>query len=282
MRSAKKTRRTSPLRILSATIVWIYAAIIAVPLVYLILSSFKTNDEIFSSPLALPREWIWNNYSTAFIQADLGRGLWNSVLITVGAEILTLVLAIPAGYAIARSKGRAGKFLDRTFSLGFLIPSFAVLVPTVLLSAAIGMFRTREFLILFLPATALPLSVILLAQFIRTIPYEIEESAQVDGASRLTILLRIVLPMAVPGIVTVALLNFMSYWNEYIFSLALLGPTKSVRTAQVALPTLITENATQYGVLMAGTVITLIPVYLLYIFMQTRMEEALVQGALKG
>lgn len=266
----------------SHVVVWIYALIIAVPLYYLLVSSLKENQQIFRAPFALPSSWSWHNFADAWTTASLGQALLNSVYITVGAELITLGLALPAAYALARSRGKIAGFMEKFYAAGFLIPGFAALVPTVLLAASLGLFRTRIFLILFLPATALPLSVILLTQYIRTIPLEVEEAAMVDGASRLKIFMNIVIPMSVPGITTVALLNFMSFWNEYIFSLALLGPNVKVRTLQVALPTLQTEQAPNYGLLMAGTVLTLIPVYILYAILQDKMEKALVEGSIKG
>lgn len=275
-------RRFSLAMPLADLLVWFYALLLIVPLYYLLVTSFKGNTDIFSRPFGLPAEWVVENFRAAFAQADLGRAIFNSVVVTVGAELLTLALAIPAAFALARSRGRVALIVERIFALGFLIPGFAALVPTVLLAIYLEMWQTRGFLVMFLPATALPLSVILLTQFMRTIPAELEESAMLDGAGRLTILLRIFMPLTTPGIVTVVILNFLAFWNEYLFALVILGLRPGSRTIQVALPTLVSEASTQYGVLAAGIVITLVPVYLLYIFLQRRMENALVQGAVKS
>jgi multiple sugar transport system permease protein len=263
-------------------LVWVYGLLLIIPLYFMIISAFKTNNAIFNSPFAFPTRFSFSNFENAWQNAQMGTALANSTLVTVVSELLTLALAIPASYAIARAKGRSGRFVEGFFAAGLLVPGFAALVPTLLLAVAIGLFHTREFLFLFYPATVLPLSVILLAQFMRSVPSELEESAMIDGASRLRILLSVYIPIVVPGIATVAILNFLTFWNEYLFSLILAGVDPDVRTVQVALPTLVSQTNTQYGVLIAGALITMIPVYIVYIILNRRLEDALLQGAVKG
>lgn len=261
-------------------LVWLYAAAIVLPIYYVVVSAFKENQAIITQPLALPGSLQLENFARAWQIADMFTGIVNSIIVTVGAEIVTLLLAIPAAYAIARLKGRGPVWLERFFSLGFLIPTIALLVPTFLFSLQLNLYQTRAFLILFYPAGALPLTIILLAQFMRTIPSEIEEAARIDGATRFDILLRIFIPLTMPGITTVVLLNFLSFWNEYLF--ALIITDQATRTVQVALPTLQNAQVIDYGLMAAGTVIALIPVYLVYLLTQRRMYEALVAGAVKG
>ncbi|MFJ2093819.1 carbohydrate ABC transporter permease [Streptomyces sp. NPDC087901] len=260
---------------------WLYAALLVVPLYYLLVSAFKTNDQIFGSPFSLPTSFSPHNFGEAFSSADLGPAIFNSVLVTVVALALTLALAIPAAFAIARTEGRVGALVERVFSLGFLVPTFAALFPTFLLAAATGLFHTRTFMILFLPATAMPLSVVILVQFMRTIPREMEEAARMDGASTFAVLRHIYTPMCMPGIATILLLNFLTFWNEYLYSLVIIGPDPEQRTVQVALPTLKSLTGTDYGILTAGTVLTLVPVWAVYTVLQKRMQQALVSGAVK-
>ncbi|MFD4475150.1 carbohydrate ABC transporter permease [Streptomyces sp. NPDC058471] len=260
---------------------WAYAALLVVPLYYLLASAFKTNDQIFASPFSLPTSLSFGNFSTAFESADLGLAVFNSALVTAFSLALTLALAIPAAFAIARATGPLGAFVEKVFSLGFLIPTFAALFPTFLLAAATGLFHTRLFMVLFLPATAMPLSVVILVQFMRTIPREMEEAARMDGASTFAVLRHVYTPMCLPGIATVLLLNFLTFWNEYLYSLVIIGPDPSQRTVQVALPTLKSLTGTDYGVLTAGTVLTLVPVWAVYTVLQKRMQQALVSGAVK-
>lgn len=279
IRSKRRSTRINPF---AHGVVWLYGLLLVIPLYFLLISAFKDNSAIFNSPFALPTSLSFDNFVRAWDQAQLGTGLWNSVLVTVVAEVLTLLLAIPASYAIARAGGRMGAFVEKFFAAGLLIPGFAALVPTVLLSIAVGLFQTREFLFLYFPATVLPLSVILLTQFMRAVPAELEESAMMDGAGRIRILVSIYVPIVVPGIATVAILNFLSFWNEYLFALILGGPDPATRTVQVALPNLVSQTDTQYGVLLAGALITMIPVYIVYIILNRRLEDALLQGAVKS
>ncbi|OON82865.1 carbohydrate ABC transporter permease [Streptomyces tsukubensis] len=262
-------------------LVWAYALLLVIPLYYLVASSFKTNDQIFAHPFSPPTSLSFGNFSEAFSSADLGMAVVNSGLVTVLSLALTLVLALPAAFALARSTGRAAKVVEGIFSLGFLIPTFAALFPTFLLAAATGLFHTRAFMVLFLPATAMPLSVVILVQFMRTIPKEMEEAARMDGASTFTVLRHVYTPMCLPGIATILLMNFLTFWNEYLYSLVIIGPDPSQRTVQVALPTLKSLTGTDYGVLTAGTVLTLVPVWVVYTVLQKRMQQALVSGAVK-
>jgi multiple sugar transport system permease protein len=207
----------------------------------------------------------------------------NSLYITSASLVLTLVAAIPAAYGVARAGGRTGTYVERLYALGFLIPGFAALLPTLLIAIHINMYNVREFMILLMPATAQPLAVILLTQFMRAVPTELEESATMDGAGRFRILWSIYLPLVMPGIATITILNFIGFWNEYLFTLIIVGTSPDVRTVQVALPTLIgSRGVTDYAVVCAGTVISVLPVFIVYVVLNRRMENALVQGALKG
>ena len=283
-RGGQRNRAVKPgfLGWVSRGLVWVYALILAVPLYYILISAFKTNNEIFNSPAALPTSLDFANFGTAYSAASLGQALWNSAYITIAAELLTLALAIPAAYGLARTEGKVARIVEAIFGVGFLIPAFAALVPTVILAINIDLFYNPLFLILFFPATQLPLSVILLTQFMRAIPKELEESAMTDGASRWAIMWRIYAPMTAPGLVTIALLNFLTFWNEYLFSLSILGTSSKTRTIQVAVPSLVGSNLTDYGVLAAACLLSLLPVFAVYILMQRRMENAFVAGSVKG
>ncbi len=281
IRSRGPRRRIGIGRAASYLGAWSYALMLLLPLYYLLVSSFKDNSDIFASPLALPDSLSLRKFTTSLHDARLDLAIANSVIVTVLSLAVILLLAVPAAYALARATGKVAAVIERAFSLGFLIPTFAALVPTFLLAAQLGLFHTRTFLVLFLPATSLPLAVVLLTQFMRTVPNEVEEAARMDGAGNWTVLVRIYLPMVVPGIVTVLILSFLAFWNEYLYSLVIIGPDEAQRTIQVAVPTLRSSLSTDFGVLSAGTVVTLIPVYVVYAVLQRRMEGALMGGAVK-
>jgi multiple sugar transport system permease protein len=261
----------------------LYAALLVIPLYWLFISSFKPRIEILGQPFVPTFSSGLENIIEVWVRLNMGAALLNSIYITAASLVLTLLLAVPASYALARSTGIVATLLERLYALGFLIPGFAALIPTLLLAIWLGLFNDREFMILYLPASAQPLAVILLTQFMRTVPRELEESARIDGAGTLRILWSIYIPLVRPGIATVAILNFIGFWNEYIYALVIVGANAQKRTLQVALPTLQgNQGITDYALVCAGTLISVLPVFLVYIVLNRRMEEALVQGAVKG
>ncbi|WP_380169644.1 carbohydrate ABC transporter permease [Jannaschia sp. R86511] len=276
-----KFERT-PGTVVAHTLAWLYAAALVVPLLYLVVSSLKGNLAIFTSPYSLPSDPQWGNYVEAWTTARLGPALSTSVYVTAASVAVTLLLAVPASYALARSDGRFARVAYATFAAGFLIPPFAALIPTVFLGIELNLYQRAEFLIAFLPATALPLSVILLTAFMRTIPKEMAEAAIMDGAGHWTVLTRLYVPLSMPGIITVVILQSLGFWNEFFYSLVIVGTAPTERTIQVALPIALISENTDFGVLAAGTLISLVPVYLVYVLLQRRMQEALTAGAVKG
>jgi multiple sugar transport system permease protein len=260
-----------------------YALTLILPLYWLLISAFKNRLEILSTPFLSTFSQGLDNFVEVWDLLDITPAIVNSIYITAGAVILTLVLAVPASYAIARSSGRVAMLIERVYALGFLIPGLAALIPTLLLAIWLHLYNQREFLFIYLPAAAQPLAVILLTQFMRTVPHELEESARMDGAGRLRILLSVYMPLVRPGIATVAILDFIGFWNEYLYALIIVGVSPAKRTLQVALPTLQgNQGITDYALVCAGTVIAVLPVFLVYIVLNRRMENALTQGAVKG
>ena len=223
----------------------IYALIIIVPFYYLALSSFKSSFEIFSSPLGLPSNFSLAKYVLAVQSANLTQAISSSATITAGSVVLTLVLAVPASYAVARIESRLTTWIESFFSLGFLISAYPVLVPILLIMIRLGLYGSPLALILFYPAIRLAATVVILSSYMRGIPKELEEAAWVDGATRWRAIVRIFLPLARPGLIIVVLLNFIELWNEYFFALVLLSYDN--RTVQVAVPTLVSEHVTDYG-----------------------------------
>jgi multiple sugar transport system permease protein len=211
---------------------------------------------------------------------DIIRALAISAVVTGVSLCLTILLAYPAAYAIARVRTRWNQLAEAYFGLGFLIPAFALLVPVFLAIAMIGLLNNPLALILFYPATGLPIAVLILVRYIQTIPVDLDESAAVDGANALEVIRRIIVPLSVPGMVTVAVLNFVGYWNEFLFALVILN-TQS-RTVQVAVPLLRATRTPDYGLVAAGAIISIVPVFLVFVLLQERIENAFLGGALKG
>jgi len=257
-----------------------YALLILVPVYYVFISSFKSNQTIFSAPLSLPGTWNLSHFFEAQQRVNLTRAMGTSLVVTVSSELLTLTLGFLAAYAIVRIPNRLSALIETFFSTGFLIPAFAILVPVFLLAARTHLLYNPFYLVMFYSAARLSLTVIVLGSAIREIPRELEESAICDGASLPQILVHIILPLSRAGIATVVILNFIEIWNEYLFALVLLN--QKTRTLQLVLPLLRAERVTDYGIIAAGLVFALIPVVVIFVVFQERIMAGLYAGGVKG
>jgi len=258
----------------------LYAFLIIIPLYFVVISAFKNNSQIITTPLALPSALDFNKFLQAQSNVNLLRAMLISVVVAIGAEILTLVLAFPAAYAIARMQTRLASLTEAIFSLGFLIPSLAILMPVYLMTAKAGLLYHPIALVILYPAFSLPLSLILLTSFMRKLPRELEESAVMDGGNVLQIILYIFFPICMPGILTVLVLNFINIWNEYLFALILMDSNN--RTVQLALALLrANQRSVDYGLIAAGVLISMIPVFIIFIFFQDRIMSGMLTGAIK-
>jgi multiple sugar transport system permease protein len=281
MRGLRNTRRGSdPFVIGGYVFSIIYAALIIIPLYFVIVSAFKNNTEIISTPLALPLALNFQKFFQVQANVNVLRAGLISIFITTGAEFLTLVLAFPAAYAVARIPTRLSPLVETIFSLGFLIPGLAILMPIYLMTARAGLLYHPIALVILYPAFSLPLAMILLTGFMRKLPRELEESAVMDGGNVPQIIFYIFLPICMPGIITVLVLNFINIWNEYLFALILMDSNN--RTMQLALALLRANQRTvDYGLIAAGVVISIIPVFIVFIFFQEKIMSGMLAGAIK-
>lgn len=267
-------------KIIGQTASVLYALILLVPIYYMFVSAFKTNMEIFLKPLAMPERFSFDKFKEAERVGSLMRAYTFSILITGCAEVLVLVLAMPAAYAIARIRTRLATGVAAFFGTGFLIPAFAMMLPIFVLISQLGLLYNPMALIIFYPVWRLPFTVTVLVSYLKTVPRELEESAEIDGATRLKILGSILVPLVKPGVVTVVILNFISIWNEFLFALILLD--QQSRTVQVAVSVLKGDRLTDYGMLAAGVVISILPVVIVFLFFQRQIIGGLYSGAVKG
>ncbi len=259
---------------------FVYALLAIIPLFFIIVSAFKSNDLIILQPLALPPTLDFSKFIQAQSNVNLLHALMISIIITVGAEALTLLLAFPAAYAVSRLQTRLAGLVEAIFSLGFLIPGLAILMPVYLVVAKASLLYNPIALIVLYPAFNLPLSMILLTGFMRKLPRELEESAVMDGGNVLQIIVYIFFPICMPGILTTIVLNFLNIWNEYLFALILMDSDN--RTIQLAIALLRANQRTvDFGLIAAGVVISMIPVYIVFVFFQDKIMSGMLAGAIK-
>jgi len=257
-----------------------YALLIIIPFYFVVVSAFKNNTQVILTPLALPTALDFKKFIQAQNSVNLLRATMVSTGVTLGTELLTLLLAFPAAYAVARIQTRLSTVLEAIFSLGFLIPGLAILMPVYLMTARAGLLYNPIALIILYPAFNLPLSMILLAGFMRKLPRELEESAVMDGANVLQIMFYIFAPISTPGIITVLVLNFINIWNEYLFALILMDSDN--RTVQLATALLrASQRTVDYGLIAAGVVVSLVPVLVVFIFFQEKIMSGMLAGAIK-
>lgn len=278
--SRRIKRGSDPFVYLGYFFSFLYAILIIIPLYFVAVSAFKNNSLIILSPLALPSALNFSKFIQTQVNVNVLRAGSISILITVGAEIVTLALAFPAAYAVARIKTRLSPVVESIFSLGFLIPGLAILMPVYMMTAKAGLLYHPIALVIFYPALNLPLNMILLAGFMRKLPHELEESAVIDGGNVLQIIFYIFLPICIPGIVTVIVLNFINIWNEYLFALILMDSDN--RTIQLALALLRANQRTiDFGLIAAGVLISVLPIYVVFIFFQEKIMQGMLAGAIK-
>lgn len=256
-----------------------YALTILIPLYFVFVSSFKDNAEIFNSPLRLPSRISFSNFLLAQERVDILSAMGTSAFITTGSLIITLAISILASYALARIGIKSAKWVEIFFNTGFLIPSFAVLVPVFLTAARTGLLYEPIFLMLFYAGSHLPIGIVILTNHMRQIPQELEDAAMIDGANRMQMIWNVFLPLSQPAVVTVLVMDFIAFWNEYLFALILLpGDT---RTVQLVIPLLRSERLVDYGLVSAGILISVVPIYAIFIIFQEQVVSGLMGGSVK-
>lgn len=284
---------------ISVSRIFIYIALIAlaitiiVPVGWVFLASIKENSEFYGNPWTLPKGFYFQNFIDAFEKANMKEYFLNSIIVTVLALLLLLIVALPAAYVLARYKFMGSKLLNILFMGGLFINVNYIVVPIFLMLLdgdkilrqwfGDGLLLNNLFVVaLVYASTALPFTIYLLSGFFISIPKDYEEAAFVDGSGYFNTMIKIMMPMARPSIITVILFNFLSFWNEYIISMTLL--TKNSKTLPVGLMQLMQAQkaAANYGQLYAGLVIVMLPTLILYILVQKKLTQGMSLGGLKG
>lgn len=264
---------------------------IIIPVGWVFMASLKQNSEFIgagTNPWALPKEFYFQNFVVAFRDAEMGKFFFNSVIVTAMGLILLLILSLPASYALARFNFKGKKILDTLYMAGLFINISYIVIPIYLMLSATERTLSIDFLLnnrfvlaLIYASSALPFTVYLLSGYFKTLPRGFEEAAYIDGCSHFKTMVKIMIPMAKPSIITVILFNFLSFWNEYIIAYTLM---KGNDTLAMGLKNLmaVEKTATNYGIMYAGLVIVMLPTLILYIMVQKQLTEGMTAGGLKG
>lgn len=274
--------------------IFIYVALITlavsiiVPVAWVFMASIKENKEFYSNPWALPAGFYFQNFINAFEKASMGSYFINSVISTALALIILLVVSLPASYVLARYKFKGKRILNTLFMAGLFINVNYIVVPIFLMlmgwdnTLNISFFLDNIFVLAIVYAsTAIPFTVYLLSSYFQTLPKAYEEAALIDGCGYFKTMIKVMIPMAKPSIVTVILFNFLAFWNEYIIALTLMSGSN--RTLPVGLLALMqaSRGKAEYGMMYAGLVIVMLPTLILYIMVQKKLTQGMTLGGLK-
>ncbi|PGV51362.1 carbohydrate ABC transporter permease [Bacillus sp. AFS037270] len=258
----------------------LYFAAIAYPLFWMIINSFKTTAAIFNDSWGLPKEWLFSNYTTAWEQG-VSSYFMNSLIITGGTCLLTVLVSALCAYGLTRFQIKGGKFLLLFVSAGLMFSPQSSLIPLYELVQKLGIFDTYWALILTFTAYRIPLTVLLIRSFFLSIPKELEESAYLDGANSFKVFTKIFLPMSRPILFTGVILTAYYAWNEFLFSILFIQ-TEDVKPITSGLLVFKGALSTNWGVLMAGLVISAIPLIAIFLMMQKYFVRGLAEGSVKG
>jgi multiple sugar transport system permease protein len=259
-----------------------FGLLVLVPFWWIASMSFKTYEQIqFAQSIYVPRPFVWDNYIGLWQETRFPLWLRNSAITAVVVTLITTVVAGLSGYAVARLRFPGRESVASLILILYLVPPALLFIPLYRVLAELGATNSLMALFLSYPTFTVPFCTWLLIGFFKALPRELEEAALVDGATRTQALLRVLLPLAAPGIVASAIFAFTLSWNEFLYALVFIQDETSI-TVPVGLNLLIYGDVFHWGQLMAASVITTIPIVVLYMFIHRYMVEGLAAGAVKG
>jgi N-acetylglucosamine transport system permease protein len=260
----------------------VWALLCVVPLLWAVLTSFKSDREIFTNPWGLPTEWHFENFVRAWTSASIGRYFINSAIVVCAAVVLVMLLGAMVAYVLARYDFRGRDVIYYAFVVGMTFPLFLALVPLFFVVQNVGMLDTYHGLVLVYSAYALPFTVFFLTSSFKTLPGELIEAAMLDGCSHAGAFFRIMLPLAKPGMISVGILNFFGLWNQFLLPLVLMNDRQRYVLSQGLADLAASQGyRSDWSALFAGLVIAILPVLAVYITFQRRIQDGLSVGALK-
>ena len=264
----------------AALIAW--SVIVCAPLLWVLMSSFKTTSQVLSSPFSLPTSLTFENYISAWTTASIGTYFINTVIVVASALVIVMILGAMCAYVLARYKFKGSQFIYYAMLAGLTFPIFLAVVPLFLVLKNFSLLNTLPGLIITYVAFALPFTVFFLYAFFKTLPQEVAEAAAIDGCGPWRIFFQIMLPMARPGMASVAIFNFLGLWNQFLLPVAL-----NTRSSNYVLSQGMAYFASQagysvnFGALFAAVVITVLPVLVTYIIFQRQLQGSVSPGLLK-
>jgi ABC-type glycerol-3-phosphate transport system permease component len=254
----------------------------AAPLAWMVLTAFKPPTEMFvSPPTILPRAFTLENVMRLFEQTRFGVYLANSALVAAGTVALTLAVAIPGAYGLTRFRWRGREAISMTVLFTYMFAPIMVIIPFYVLMRAFELTNSHLGLVLAYSAFCLPFALWLLRTFFQSIPLDLEEAALTDGASRLEAVRYVLLPLAAPGLIATGTFTFILAWNDYIFARVLLSADE-LKTLPVGIADLYNASVVDWGMIMSAGMLVLVPVFIVFLFIQKYLVAGWGSGGIKG
>jgi ABC-type glycerol-3-phosphate transport system permease component len=267
---------------LSHVVLIAWVVVICAPLLWVLMSSFKTTQQIFGSPFSLPSTFNFDNYVSAWTTASIGTYFVNTVIVVGCALVIVMLLGAMCAYYLARYEFKGSQIIYYLMLAGLTFPVFLAVVPLFMTLRNFGILNTLPGLIITYVAFALPFTVFFLYAFFRTLPQEVAEAAALDGCGPWRIFFQIMLPMAAPGMASVAIFNFLGLWNQFLLPIALNTNVKNYVLSQgMASFASQAGYAVNFGALFAAVVITVLPVLVTYIIFQRQLQGSVAPGLSK-
>ena len=261
----------------------IFIFVLLFPFYWMGITSFKTNEELHAYR-GLQALWLYEptleNIRFLLFETDYPRWVWNTMFVTVTSTFLSIFCAVCAAYAIERLRYKGSRTVGMCIFLAYLVPPSILFIPLAIMVFQLGIFDSNWALILTYPTILIPFCTWLLMGYFRSIPYELEECALIDGATRLQILIKIVLPLSVPGLISAGIFAFTLSWNEFIYALTFISSAENKTVPVGAITELITFDVYNWGGLMAGAMLGSLPVAIFYSFFVEHYVSSMT-GAVK-
>lgn len=269
----------------SGTLSYAYLLVLSVfavfPLVWILISSVKGKGEIFANATSLiPKTVTLENYKTVFVNLHFMNNIGNSLLVAFSSTVLSIAISALGAYGIVRFFPKFGKLMTRILITTYMFPPILLAVPFSIVMGKIGLVNSHIGLILVYLSFSVPYAIWLLVGFFQTVPLEIEEAGTIDGANKLQVFWRIVLPIITPGLVAVAIYTFINSWNEFLYALIMLNSSAKM-TVSVALKSLEGQEVLDWGTMMAASAIVVIPSIIFFMIIQKKIASGLADGSVK-
>ena len=260
----------------------IWAVLVAFPLLWMLVASFKSDQEIFASPWRFPSSLRFGNFVRAWSNGQIGRYVIDTALVVTAGVALSLLLSSMAAYILARYTFPGSRLVYYLFIAGMMFPAFLAIIPLFFIAKNLGMTNSLPGLVIIYSAYSLPFSVFFLTAFFRTLPNELAEAASIDGCGHWGIFLRVMLPLAKPGLVSIGIFNVLGQWNQYLLPLVLEDDPKKYMLAQGLAQLAVQQGfKSDWSAMFAGLTISMVPVLLLYVIFQRHVQAGMTIGTLK-